>query len=124
MGSFGVRGAVDVPRNGAEEIIAATRSLLERMVSENGLKPDEIASLVFSATRDLDAAPPAQAARELGWTETPLLCLQEMHVEGALPRCIRVLMHVNGERPPNGVRHVYLGGARALRPDLAEEVER
>ena len=123
MGWFGVRGAVDVPRNGAEEILAATRGLLERIVSENGVKPDEIASIIFSATKDLDAAAPAQAARELGWMRTPLLCVQEMHVEGALARCVRVLMHVNGNRSPGEVRHIYLGAAWSLRPDLGEEVE-
>jgi hypothetical protein len=71
--------------------------------------------------RYLDAAYPARAAREMGWMHTPLLCMQEMAVVGSLPRCIRVLVLWNTERPPDQVRHVYLGKARALRPDLVEE---
>jgi len=122
MRCFGIRGAVDVSRNRAEEIVDASRNLLERMVVENAVHVEDIASVIFSVTRDLDAVPPAQAARDLGWTRTPLFCVQEMHVRGALARCIRVLIHVNGDRMPDEVRHVYLGAARSLRPDLAEEV--
>ena len=121
MGCYGIRGAIDVPRNGAEEIANATRAVLERMVSENRIVVEDIVSVIFSATRDLDAAPPARAARALGWTETPLFCVQEMEVRRGLPRCIRVLMHVNGDRPSGGVRHVYLGRAATLRPDWAKE---
>jgi len=122
MRCFGIRGAVDVPRNGAEEIVDATRGLLERMAAENGVGPTDIVSVTFSATKDLDAAAPAQAARDLGWMHTPLLCVQEMETQGALARCVRVLMHVNGDRSPDEVRHVYLGAAKALRPDLTKEV--
>ena len=121
MGCYGVRGAIDVPGNRAEEILNATRALLERMVAENAIRIEQIVSVIFSATSDLDAVAPAKAARELGWTQTPLFCVQEMSVQGALPRCIRVLLHVNGERTQNGVRHVYLGAAQALRPDWAQE---
>ena len=123
MGCYGIRGAIDVPSNRAEEILTATRSLLERMTAENAIRVEAIASVIFSATADLDAVAPAKAARELGWTQTPLFCVQEMSVSGALPRCIRVLMHVNGDRTHDEVRHVYLGAARSLRPDWAEEAE-
>lgn len=121
MGCYGIRGAIDTPRNGTEEILDATRTLLERMIAENAIRVEDIASVIFSATPDLDAVYPAWAAREMGWTETPLFCVQEMNVRGALPRCIRVLMHVDGGRTPNEVRHVYLGAAKSLRPDWAEE---
>ena len=121
MGCYGIRGAIDVPRNGAEEIVNATRTLLERMVSENRTVVEDIVSVIFSATRDLDAAPPARAARNLGWTETPLFCVQEMEIRRGLPRCIRILMQVNGHRKPSEVRHVYLGRARVLRPEWAKE---
>ena len=123
MGCYGVRGAIDVPSNQAEEILNATRALLEQMTAENAIRVEAIASVIFSATADLDAVAPAKAARELGWTQTPLFCVQEMTVRGALPRCIRVLMHVNGDRTTGGVRHVYLGAARSLRPDWSEEAE-
>jgi chorismate mutase len=122
MNCCGIRGAIDVSHNGAEEILAATRTLLERMIAENAIEAEDIASVIFSATPDLDAVAPARAAREMGWMKTPLFCVQEMSVRGALPRCIRVLMHVNGNRTPNEVRHVYLGAAQSLRPDWTEEV--
>lgn len=123
MACYGIRGAIDVPRNGTEEILDATRTLLERMVAENAIRVEDITSVILSATPDLDAVHPAHAAREMGWTETPLFCVQEMNVRGALPRCIRVLMHVEVDRKPDRLRHVYLGEAQSLRPDWAEEAE-
>jgi chorismate mutase len=96
----------------------ATRALLRRIVAANDVSPVDLASVIFTATPDLDAAYPAQAARQLGWTEVPLLCMQEMAVPKSLPRCIRVLLHWNTDRAPDRIRHVYLGEARALRPDL------
>ena len=119
MVCYGIRGAIDVPHNGTEEILSATRTLLERMVAENAIRAADIVTVIFSATPDLDAVHPARAAREMGWTDTPLFCVQEMDVRGALPRCVRVLMHVNGDEAPSDVRHVYLGAAKSLRPDWA-----
>jgi chorismate mutase len=101
-----------------EAILAATRELLESIVAANDLAVEDVASIIFSATPDLDQVSPARAARELGWVNTPLLCVQEMPVPGSLPRCIRVLLHWNTDRPAVQVQHVYLGQARALRPDL------
>jgi chorismate mutase len=117
----GVRGAISVDANDTEPIIAATRELLENIVAANGLSTEDVTSAIFTATPDLDAAYPARAAREMGWSKVPLLCMQEMAVEGSLPRCIRVLVLWNTDLPPNRIRHVYLGRARALRPDLVEE---
>jgi chorismate mutase len=121
MACRGIRGAITVEVNDPGAIIAATRELLERIVFVNGLLVEDIASVIFTATPDLDAVHPAQAAREMGWVSTPLLCMQEMAVKGSLPRCIRVLVLWNTKLPSEQVRHVYLGGARALRPDLTEE---
>jgi chorismate mutase len=101
--------------------VAATHELLQALVAANGLRPEEIASVIFTATPDLDAAHPARAAREMGWVDTPLLCLQEMAVAGGLPRCIRVLVHWNTDLPAGRIHHVYLREARVLRPDLVEE---
>ena len=120
----GVRGAMSVEENSERGIMAATSTLLERMVSANGIKIEDIASVVFTATSDLDAAYPARSARDVGWTATPLLCAQEMSVRESLPRCIRVLILWNTDTPIDQVTHVYLGAAAALRPDLARKEEK
>jgi chorismate mutase len=120
MACRGIRGAVCVEINDAGAIVAATRELLERIVAENDVSVDDVACVIFTATPDLDAGYPARAAREMGWMATPLLCEQEMVTDGMMGRCIRVLMLWNTERAPGRIHHVYLGEARALRPDLAE----
>ena len=117
----GIRGAVCARANETDAILAATQRLLERIVAHNDLQADDLASAIFTATPDLDAAYPARAAREMGWTRVPLLCMQEMNVVDTLPRCIRVLIHWNSDRAPDDIRHVYLGEARALRPDLVKQ---
>ncbi len=121
MACRGVRGATTVDLNAAEEIHVATRELLMAMVADNGIAVEDIASVIFTATSDLDAAYPAVVAREMGWGQTPLLCMQEMRVAGSLPRCIRILLHWNTEKAPSEVIHVYLREAQALRPDLARQ---
>jgi len=120
MRCLGVRGATSVASNTRESIITATRELLEEIVAKNDLSINDIASVVFTATADLDAIHPAHAARELGWVNTPLLCVQEMSVVAGLPRCVRVLILWNTDTPIDQVTHVYLGAAAALRPDLLE----
>ena len=123
MACRGIRGATSVDANDADTIIAATRELLERIVSANGLSVNDVASVIFTATPDLDAAYPARAAREMGWVYVPLLCVQEMAVAGSLPRCIRVLVLWNTDLPSDRIQHIYLDRARVLRPDLVEEEE-
>lgn len=118
MNCRGVRGATTVAINARAPILAATRDLLAEMVSANGIEIEDVASVIFTATTDLDAVYPAVAARAMGWTDTPLLCMQELAVQGSLARCIRVLMHWNTSVAPSEIRHVYLEGARQLRPDL------
>ncbi len=119
----GIRGATVAASNEAGAILAATRELLEQLVAANGVEIDDLAAVIFTATPDLDAAYPARAARELGWLYTPLACMQEMTVAGSLPRCIRVLALWNTDLAPQAIHHVYLGEARTLRPDLADEVD-
>ena len=114
----GVRGATTVDANTAEAILSATRELLEALVAANDLEPMDLASAIFTVTPDLDAAFPASAARDLGWTEVALLCSHEIDVPGGLAGCIRVLLHWNTERAASEVKHVYLRGAERLRPDL------
>ncbi|GBD23398.1 Chorismate mutase AroH [bacterium HR29] len=114
----GIRGATTVPQNTREAIIEATRELLQVMVEANGITPEDIASAWFTTTPDLNAEFPAVAARQMGWTFVPLMCSHEMDVPGSLRMCLRILLHVNTEKSPHDIRHVYLRGARVLRPDL------
>lgn len=114
----GIRGATTVSENAREAIIEATRELLEVMVEANDISPEDIASAWFTTTPDLNAEFPAVAAREMGWTFVPLMCSHEMDVPGSLRMCVRILLHVNTEKRPHDIRHVYLRGARVLRPDL------
>jgi len=115
----GVRGAITVRSNSREAILEATRELLTVMVTRNGIQVEDIASVIFTTTPDLNAEYPAVAARALGWRYVPLLCTHEMAVPHGLPRCIRILLLWNTDRPPTAIRHVYLREAAALRPDLS-----
>jgi len=116
----GVRGATNVDENTSEAILKETRRLLALMIHLNGIEPDDVASVIFSTTRDLTAEYPALAARQLGWLDAALMCGHEMDVPGGLPRCVRVLVNWNTDKAPHEVVHVYLRGARRLRPDKAD----
>lgn len=107
--------------NTRTEILEAASELLEEMVRLNDVEQERVASIIFTTTPDLNAEFPAVAARDAGWTDVALECLHEMHVPGSLPRCLRILMHVNTVRAQHEMTHVYLRDARALRPDLATE---
>jgi len=120
MAFRGVRGATTVEHNSRDEILTATRQLLALMIRQNDIRGEDVASAVFSATVDLNAEFPALAARQLGWLDVPLLCTHEMSVPGALPRCIRVLIHWNTDKLQNEVTHVYVKEATRLRPDLSQ----
>jgi chorismate mutase len=115
----GIRGATTCDENSRESILAATREMLQLLIAANGLRPEDLASAIFTTTPDLNAEFPAVAARELGWLDTALICGHEMGVPGSLPRCIRVLVHWNTERLANEVVHVYIRGASNLRPERA-----
>jgi len=115
----GIRGAITVERDCSEEIAEATAELLQEIVKRNQVDLEDVAAVIFTATRDLSADYPAVAARRMGWNHVPLLCCQEMAVEGALPRCIRVLVLVNKDCSLGEVRHVYLRGAKCLRTDIS-----
>ena len=119
MSIRGIRGATVSAGNQADLILAATRELLLAIREANpSLAPEDIASILFTVTADLDAVHPARAARELGWGAVPLMCATEIPVPGSMPACIRVLIHWNTDAPQSAVQHVYLGQAAALRPDL------
>ena len=112
-----IRGATTAD-NTKESIIDSTKKLLLEILKVNKLDIVQIISVLFTATADLDRAYPAVAAREMGMTDAALMCVQEMHVAGSLPGCIRVLVTAETDIPQKDVRHVYLRGARVLRPDL------
>ncbi len=114
----GIRGATTARANTRDAIHDATRELLEMLVRANCLKPEDIASVHFTLTQDLDAAFPASAARSLGWNWVALLDAQAPPVPHDLPRCIRVLIHWNTDRRSDQIQHVYLHDAAQLRPDL------
>lgn len=114
----GIRGAITSDADDAASIARATERLLSEIRRRNGIELEEIASVLFTLTPDLRACFPALAARDMGWVYIPMLHALEIDVPGALPRCIRVLMHVNTARTAREIEHVYLDGATVLRPDL------
>lgn len=119
----GVRGAITVEENKAEQIRNATQELLQVMLNKNSLDTEDIVSAIFTVTSDLDADFPASTARKMGWDQVPLLCMNEIPVPGALPRCIRVLLHVNTSRSQREIQHIYLREATKLRKDLLGSIE-
>jgi len=115
----GIRGATTVAADQPELILAATQELLAAILQKNpGLQSEDIASAFFTTTDDLCSVHPALAARQMGWTEVPMMCAQEIPVPGSLRRCVRVLVEWNTDQPQNAVRHVFLHEAVSLRPDL------
>jgi chorismate mutase len=112
------RGAIVVPEDGAEAMLSSTQRLLEAMIQRNAVATEDLVSILFTATEDLRAAFPAEAARRMGMGIVPLLCAREIPVEGAMPSVVRVLMHFHSDRDLADVVHVYLDGAEALRDDL------
>ena len=115
---WAVRGATTVERDDAELVAAAVRELLAEIERRNALAPEVIVSAHFTMTADLRSEFPARAARRHGWTDVAMLSTTEIPVSGSLPRCIRVLVHLEFPEPRAAVRHVYLRDARDLRPDL------
>ena len=116
----GIRGATTVEGNDAEMILRETRILLALIIRLNGIVPADVASVIFTTTRDLTAVHPALAARQFGWMDTPLICSHEMEVPGSLPLCVRVLIHWNTTKTAEEIQHVYIKGAKKLRPDKAD----
>jgi chorismate mutase len=119
MPTRGIRGATTVAADEPDLILQATRELLEAILAENeDMRPEDIASAIFTVTEDLAATFPAQAARQMGWGLVPMMCAREIPVPGSLSRVIRVLVHWNTELPQSEITHVYLREAVRLRPDL------
>ena len=119
----GIRGANRVPENTREAILSATRELLQAMLQANGVRSEDIAAIHFTLTPDLNAAFPAEAARQLGMRLVPLLCAREIGVPGSMGQVVRVLMLVNTNLKQDQIKHVFLGETQKLRDDLREEEE-
>jgi len=115
----GIRGAVNIASNTKEEILTKSKELLDAILAANRVKPADIAAAIFTLSPDLNADFPAYAARQLGWTDVPLMCARELDVPGAMEKVIRVLLLVNSKTPPSKIKHQYLGDTPRLRPDLA-----
>ena len=123
MPTRGVRGATTVERNDAPGVVERTGELLRLLVESNGIHPEDVASVLFTVTEDVDAEFPAVAVRSMkGWEEVPLLCSREIPVPKALGSCIRVLLMWNTDRSQGEVRHAFVRGARRLRPAWAVRV--
>jgi chorismate mutase len=116
----GVRGATTVEQNTREAILNATRQLLALIIRRNEIDPADVASAVFTVTRDVNAEFPALAARQMGWLDVPLLCGYEVEVPGSLGLCIRILLHWNTTKSQKDIHHVYIHKAISLRPDLSK----
>lgn len=115
-----VRGAIQVERDDRQSILDGASELVQAVMSRNHIEPDDLISILFTATLDLTSEFPAYAARQLGLTDVPLMCASEIAVPGALPRTLRLLAHFDTELKRGDVRHVYLRGAAALRTDLPQ----
>lgn len=113
----GIRGATTVDSNTKDDILKATKELLQEMIDANGIKPEDVACAIFTTTSDLDAEFPAAAARQLGWSNAALLCTKEVDVPGSLQRCLRALILYNTERSADEIVHVYIRGAAELKSD-------
>lgn len=114
----GVRGATTADDNSREAILEATRQLLAIIIRANRIEPEDVSFAIFTTTPDLDAEFPALAARQLNWTDVPLMCMHEIAVPGSLPRCVRILVNWNTDTPQDQIHHIYLKDAQRLRPDL------
>ena len=120
MAVLAVRGAIQVDADDRDQILEGTTELVSEVMIRNAITTDDVISVIFTATPDLTAEFPALAARKLGFHEVPLLCTTEIAVPHALPRVIRLMAHIESDRPRSDVQHVYLRGATALRVDIAQ----
>lgn len=113
-----LRGATTIDNNTKDEIFSASQEMIKKLIDDNEINIDDIASIIFSVTPDIDAAFPAASVRKMGISNVPLLDVAQPQVDGALKMCIRVIIHFNTEKNNEELKHAYLRGAKILRPDL------
>ena len=116
----GVRGANLVKSNSTKEILASAKHLLEEMLVANDIQEENIASIIFTLSPDLNAAFPAKSARMLGLNYTPLICATEINVPESMKKCIRILMHINTKKQQKEIKHIFIGETKKLRPDITQ----
>ena len=117
---YALRGAISVERNTEEDISKASKEIMDKLMEENDLQKEDLVSIITTATADLTKVYPGKAIREIGYNYTPILCMQEMKVENSSEKMIRLLVHVNGSRKKEEIKHQYLKKAKKLRPDLVD----
>jgi chorismate mutase len=115
-----LRGATTLDEDTPVQVNERVRALVSALLERNGIGHDDIVSILFTATQDVTSMFPATAARSLGLGDVPLICASELAIQGAMPRCVRVLLHFYTERTREQLHHVYLEGARGLRDDLPD----
>lgn len=115
-----IRGAIQVEANDRDAILSGVTELVAEVMERNRITTEDVISVIFTATPDLTAEFPALAARKLGFHDVPLICASEIDVPGALPRVVRLMAHIEVDRPRQDIQHVYLRGAVALRVDIAQ----
>ena len=115
-----LRGATTVDHDSADEVKGRAADLLTALLAHNGVNPDDLISVFFTATDDISSVAPAAGIREMGLTDVPLLCAVEMRTDNGLDHCIRLMAHVETDKPRAEIRHLFLGRATVLRPDLIE----
>jgi chorismate mutase len=120
VGVRALRGAITCDEDTKDEVTTKTKRLVQEMLTRNDVAHDDLISIIFTATDDITAEFPATAARALGLGDVPLICARELGIGHGKPLCIRVLMHMESDRPRSDLHHVYLEGARSLRDDLPE----
>ena len=116
-----VRGATTVENNDLEEILEATREMLNAIIEANDIRNEDVIDMIFTVTPDIDKVFPARAARQIGFTDIALLDMLAPDIEGALKKCIRVVIHINTEKSNAEMKPQYLRGATVLRPDIANK---
>lgn len=120
MAMRAIRGATQLDSDDRDHLLVSVEELIREIFAQNEVDTDRLVSIILTATPDLHSEFPALAARQLGIGDVPLLCAQEIDVNGAMPRVIRVMVHIESDVPRSEIRHVYLRGAAALRRDLAQ----
>jgi chorismate mutase len=115
-----IRGATQLDSDDRDHLLVSVEELIREILDQNDIDTERLVSMILTATPDLHSEFPALAARQLGIGDVPLLCAQEIDVDGAMPRVIRVMVHIESDVPRGEIRHVYLRGAAALRRDLAQ----
>lgn len=115
---YAIRGAISVEENTEKNILKATKEVMQSLIQENKLEKRDLISIITTTTDDLTKVYPGKALREIGYNSTPILCMQEMKVENSSQKMIRLLVHVDGKKEKNEIKHQYLKKAKKLRPDL------